>query len=172
VLVGRREEDDLGAARPQIRPDRRTVRRLRVLIAGVAALTVVAAGVSWVAVRQRDRADRAANVAEARRVGAQALVERPYDRALLLAVEAVHLWDSPETRGNLVDTIARSPRAIGVARSSRAIGVARSDSPRLLGLEVSPNSESPRATGWGRPRPFESGAARHRRGAVDAVLLP
>ena len=37
-----------------------------------------------------------ASVAEARRVAADALVEWPYDRALLLAVEGVRLWDSPE----------------------------------------------------------------------------
>jgi WD40 repeat protein len=110
------EAADLLAARAQVQRERRAVRRLRRLVAAVAVLAVAATVASLVAVRQRSRADDAALVAEARRLAAQALVERSYDRALLLAVEAVRLWDSPETRGSLVTTIERSPRAIGAIR--------------------------------------------------------
>ena len=39
-----------------------------------------------------------------------------YDKALLLAVEGRHLDDSPETRANLLETIERSPDAVGVIR--------------------------------------------------------
>jgi WD40 repeat protein/DNA-binding SARP family transcriptional activator len=124
------EENNLRETQAQVRRERRTVRRLRGLAAGIAALVVVAAGTSVLAVNQRDRAEEEATVAEARRVGAQALVAPPYDRALLLAVEGVHAWDSPETRGNLVTAIGRSPRAFGVIRSEGA---------RLLELEMQPD---------------------------------
>lgn len=123
------EATQLREAQAQVRHERRTVRRLRALVAGVSALAVFAAAATWVAAEQRDRADEEANIAQARRVGAQALVERRYDRALLLARESVRLWDSPETRGNLVTTIERSPQAIGIIR----IGTG------LRGLDVAPN---------------------------------
>jgi WD domain, G-beta repeat len=122
-----REAADLRAAQAQVTKERRRVRRLRALVAGVAALAVHGVVASLVAWDQRNRADDAASVAEARRVAAQALVERPYDRALLLAVEAVRLSDSPETQGNLVTTIERSPRVSGVIRSA---------GPRLVDLAV------------------------------------
>ena len=48
---------------------------------------------------QRDRAQVAGTLAEARRIGTQALVEADYDQALLLAVEGRRLEDSRETRG-------------------------------------------------------------------------
>ena len=95
-------------------------------------LLVVAVVAGVLALRQADRADDQATIAEARRVGAQALVERQYDRALLLAVEAVHLWDSPETRGNLLNTIERNPRATRVIRG---------DGARLTGVEASPDGQ-------------------------------
>ena len=115
-------------ARHQVRINR----RLRVLVAGVGVLLVVAVVAGVLALRQADRADDQATIAEGRRVGAQALVERQYDRALLLAVEAVHLWDGPETRGNLVNTIERNPRATGVIRGEGA---------RLTGVEASPDGQ-------------------------------
>jgi len=106
------------------------VRRLRWLTAGIAALAIVAVSAWLVAVDQRDRADERSTVAEARRAGSRALVERPYDRALLLAVEGVHLWDSPETRGNLLSAIQRSPLVAGVIRGSGA---------RLMHFDVAPD---------------------------------
>ena len=115
-------------ARHQVRINR----RLRVLVAGVGVLLVVAVVAGVLALRQADRADDQATIAEGRRVGAQALVERQYDRALLLAVEAVHLWDGPETRGNLVNTIERNPRATRVIRGEGA---------RLTGVEASPDGQ-------------------------------
>lgn len=114
----RREEADLRAAQEQITRERRPVRRLRALVGGVAVLALVAAGMSMIAVDQRDRADAEKVIAEARRLAAEALVEPAFDRALLLAVESTRLWDSPETRGNLVTTIERSPQAFGVIRAT------------------------------------------------------
>jgi WD40 repeat protein/DNA-binding SARP family transcriptional activator len=116
-----REAADLRAAQAQLDRERRTVRRLRRLVGGVAALAILATVASLVAVDQREQATRRAGIAEARRVSARALVEPAYDRALLLAVEGVHLWDSPETRSNLLSTIQRSPRAAGVIRADGGI---------------------------------------------------
>jgi WD40 repeat protein/DNA-binding SARP family transcriptional activator len=126
------EAAGLQAAQDQIRRERRTVHRLRRLVAGVAALALVAGVASLIAVDQRDRADDEAQVAEARRIAAQALVERGHDRALLLAVEAVHLWDSPETRASLLATIERSPRAAAVIAGP---------GPRLLDVTAAPDAE-------------------------------
>lgn len=127
-----REASELQAAQAQLRRERRTGRRLRWLTATVAALGLLAGGAWLVAVDQRQRADERSTEAEARRAGARALVEPSYDRALLLAVEGVHLWDSPETRGNLLNTIQRSPAVAGVIRGEGA---------RLLNLDLSPDGE-------------------------------
>ena len=118
---------DLRSAEAQVARERRTVRRLRRLVIGVALLAAVAVVASALAVDQRDRADDEARMAAARRLSAQALVARPQDRALLLAVEAVRLWDSPETRGSLLTTISRSPRLSGVVRTP---------GPQLLDFDV------------------------------------
>ena len=121
----------------EVRRQRRTNRRLKALLAGISVLLVVAIVAGLLAIDGRERANAESNVAEARRVAAQALVEWPFDRALLLAVEAVNLWDSPETRGNVLTTIERSPRATGVIHSG---------GPRLLDLEVSPDGTRAVAT--------------------------
>jgi hypothetical protein len=126
-----REAADLRAAQTQLRQQRRTVRRLRRLIAGVATLAVLATVASLIAIDQRARATRRATIAEARRVSGRALVEPAYDRALLLAVEAVHLWNGPETRANLLDTLQRNPLAAGVIHGEG----------NLWDLDVSPNGQ-------------------------------
>ncbi len=126
------EASDLRAAEAQIRRERLTVRRLRWLTATVAALGVLAAAAFFVADNQRQRADEQSTEADARRAAARALIEPSYDRALRLAVEGVHLWDSPETRGNLLNTIQRSPSVAGVIRG---------EGERLLELDLSPDGE-------------------------------
>ena len=96
------------------------------LLASVATLAVL------LGVDRLGRADDEVRRADARRVSADALSAIPLDRALLLAVEAVRQWDSPETRGNLLATIERSPRLTGIIR-----GEARS----LFDIELAPNGE-------------------------------
>ena len=125
-------DSEARSAEERARHQVRINRRFRVLVAGIGVLLVVAVVAGVLALRQADRADDQATIAEARRVGAQALVERQYDRALLLAVEAVHLWDGPETRGNLINTIERNPRATRVIRG---------DGARLTGVEASPDGQ-------------------------------
>ena len=127
------ERDFLDTARRhaehELRRERRTNRRLKGLLAGVSMLLVVAIVAGLLAISQRQRAD-AESIGRGGRIAAQALVEWPHDRALLLAVEAVNLWDSPETRGNVLTTIERSRRAAGVIHSG---------GPRFIDLEVSPD---------------------------------
>ena len=94
----------------------RAQRRLRAVLAGVAALLVLAVIAGVVALDQRGNARAQATAADAQRLGAQALAEDDLDRSLLLARQGVALDDSPQTRGNLLAALLRSPAAIGVLR--------------------------------------------------------
>jgi WD40 repeat protein/predicted Ser/Thr protein kinase len=109
---------------------RRTNRRLRVLLAGVAVLLVAAVVGGILAVVQRGDARDAASqarrsaaqarsaelTAEAERLGAQALVEPDLGRALLLARQGIELHSSAVTEGNLLAALVRSPAATRVLR--------------------------------------------------------
>jgi DNA-binding SARP family transcriptional activator len=88
---------------------RRTVRRLRQTLAAAAVALVVAVVGCVVAVSEQRRADAAAAAADARRLAAQALVERDLGTALLFGVAATRLYDTPETRANLLATLNRAP---------------------------------------------------------------
>ena len=97
---------------------RRTNRRLRALLAGVAVL--LAAAVAGGSARWRsDGEARDAETAQlAQRLGAQALVEDDLDRSLLLARQAVEIDDSPQTRSTLLAALLRAPAAIGIMPGS------------------------------------------------------
>ena len=110
---------------------RRTVRRLRQMLVAVAAAFIVAVSGGVVALDQIQRADAADVEADARRLAAQALVERDLGRALLLGVAAVRLDDSPETRANLVATLNRAP---GLVRTDSL-----ADGDRFQGMALSPD---------------------------------
>ena len=101
----------LAAAQGQLRKERRMVRRLSWVSAGAAALAIVAVAAGILAGLQ---ANLTATAAEARRIAARALDEPHFDRALLLAVEATRLWDSSETRLNLVRVISRAPHLTSI----------------------------------------------------------
>ena len=105
------ETAGLAAAQGQLRKERRMVRRLSWVSAGAAGLAIVAVTAGILAGLQ---ANLAATAAEARRVASLALDEPHFDRALLLAVEATRLWDSSETRLNLVRVISREPRVTSI----------------------------------------------------------
>ncbi len=140
----------LDASRHKADRDRIRRTKRRRLIAGllVTALIVtsVLASVALVqrrdAERQADRADRAGTLAEARRLGTQALVVDDYDQALLLAVEGRHLDDSRETRANLLGTIQRSPAATAVIRS---------ESDAFIDLGLTPDGDTLLVSGFGGP---------------------
>ena len=92
---------------------RRTNRRLRALLAGVAVLLVAALAGGIFALIQRGEARDAETAQLAQRLGAQALVEEDLDRSLLLARQAVAIDDSPQTRSYLLADLLRAPAVIG-----------------------------------------------------------
>jgi len=93
---------------------RRMNRRLRTLLAAALVALVVAGVAGIVALDQRSDARHAATIADAQRLGAQALTDDRLDRALLLARTGVALDDSVPTRGNLFATLLRvRPGSLG-----------------------------------------------------------
>jgi hypothetical protein len=157
----------------QLKRTARANRRLRAQLVALAIVLVVAVVAGLTAVRQRDRApgsaadaDDAAVAADARRVGAQALVAGDIDRSLLLAVEGVGLDDSPDTRANLLAALSRNPALV------RSTGV---DEP-LWALDVSPDGElvccRRRVGGRVVSRSREPGTVGHSRRAVLEDPVP
>jgi WD40 repeat protein/DNA-binding SARP family transcriptional activator/energy-coupling factor transporter ATP-binding protein EcfA2 len=92
----------------------RVNRRLRSLLAGVGVLLAAAVVAGVIAISERQSAREAATVADAERLGAEALNEERLDQALRLANAGVALDESVATRSNLLSTLLRSPAAIGV----------------------------------------------------------
>jgi len=97
----------------------RLISRLRLVLTGAVVLLVLALAAGGVAGVQSDRAnDNAAKAlanetaAEARKVGARALVTEDIDESMLLAVAGLRLDDSPETRDSLFAALARHPELI------------------------------------------------------------
>ena len=97
----------------------RVNRRLRGVLAVAAVLILVTTAVGAYAVRQTRKAETAADTAnhaavaeQARRIGAHALLAPDVSESLLLAVQGVRLDDSPETRVNLLEAMARQPRLV------------------------------------------------------------
>jgi hypothetical protein len=112
---------------------RRTNRRLRGLLAGVAVLLAAAVAGGIFAVVQRSQARDAETAQLAQRLGAEALVEGDIDLSLLLARQAVAIDDSPQTRGYLLATLRRSPAAIGIMHGHGDV---------LTGIAISPGGKT------------------------------
>ena len=93
---------------------RRTNRRLRGLLAGVAVFLALALVAGSLALVQRGRARRSALVALSQSIGSRGVIEPRLDRGLLLAREAVNLDVSEQTRSSLLATVLRAPAAVGV----------------------------------------------------------
>jgi WD40 repeat protein/tRNA A-37 threonylcarbamoyl transferase component Bud32 len=112
---------------------RRTNRRLRVLLAGVAVLLVAAvAGGIFAAIQRREARD-AETAQFVQRLGAQALVEDDLDLSLLLARQAVAIDDSPQARGYLLATLRSHPAAIGIMHGDGGV---------LRGIAISPDGKT------------------------------
>jgi WD40 repeat protein/DNA-binding SARP family transcriptional activator len=113
---------------------RRVNRRLRVLLAGVAALLAVAAIAGLVAVSQRGQARDAALVADAQRLGAEAVTNDRLDQAVRLARTGIALDDSPATRNSLFSVLLRQPASLGELRGDgwKLYSVAASPDGRLV----------------------------------------
>ena len=113
------------ASERQLERQRRANRRLRALLVGTAVFLLVALIAGVFAVVQRDQAQRAQKAADAQalkadseRVGTLAQTQPSLDRSLLLAVAAVKLDNLPETRGDLLGALQRSPAAFRFIRPS------------------------------------------------------
>jgi DNA-binding SARP family transcriptional activator/WD40 repeat protein len=92
---------------------RRTNRRLRGLLAGVAVLLAASLVIGELALTQRDRATRALTLADAGRLASGSRLESDPQLALLLAREAVNINSSPETRSALFAALERTPAITG-----------------------------------------------------------
>jgi len=96
----------------------RANRRLRGLLAGAVALLLVAAVAGVVALVQRGHAQAQALTSDAERVGAQALVEKNLDLAMLYAVTGVKLQNRLETRSDLLEELQNNSFAVRYIRPS------------------------------------------------------
>ena len=112
---------------------RRTNRRLRGLLVGVAVLLAAAVAGGIYAASQRREARAAETAQFVQRLGSQALVEEELDLSLLLARQAVEIDDSPLTRGYLLATLRRNPAAIGIMHG---------DGDVLRGIAVTPDGKT------------------------------
>jgi WD40 repeat protein/DNA-binding SARP family transcriptional activator len=100
---------------------RRANRRTRGLLAGVAMLLVLSLIVGNLALRQRDDARAAADVADSRQLAAASLAEKDGIVSLLLARQAVELDDSAQTRSALLSALQREPAAIATMHVNGAL---------------------------------------------------
>ena len=107
-------DESRARAEQEAERQRQAVRRLRAVLAGLAALLALALVAGVVALNQRGEARDAALTADAQRLGAEALNQERLDEALRLTRAAVELDDSPATRGNLLSVLLRAPAAVGV----------------------------------------------------------
>jgi WD40 repeat protein/class 3 adenylate cyclase/energy-coupling factor transporter ATP-binding protein EcfA2 len=96
----------------------RANRRLRALLAGAVALLLVAAIAGVVALVQRGHAQAQALTSDAERVGAQALLEKNLDLAMLYAVTGVKLQNRLETRADLLEELQNNSFAVRYIRAS------------------------------------------------------
>jgi WD40 repeat protein len=121
------------ASEQDVRRARRTNRRLRVLLTGVALLLVAAVAGGIFALVQRGEARNAETAQLAQRLGAQALVEEDATRSLLLARQALAIDDTPQTRGYLLAALRRDPAAIGIMHG---------DGEALRAVAISPDGKT------------------------------
>ncbi len=112
------DEADRQLAQQRARADREARGRRRArLVAGVLAVTLAfAASAGGYAVTQQRKAGRAADTADAGRLGALARAGGDYDRSLLLAAQAVTLDPSPTTESDLFATLLRGDAVVGTMR--------------------------------------------------------
>ncbi len=127
-------DESRAASEREAERQRRTNRRLRTLLAGVGVLLAAAVVAGVIALSERQGALDAATVADAERLGAQALTEERLDQALRLASAGIALDDSVATRSSLLSTLLRSPEAIGVLRTD--------GEEALLALALSPDGKT------------------------------
>ncbi len=113
------DEADRQLAEQRARANREARGRRRArLVAGVLAVTLVfAASAGGYAITQQRKAQTAALVSDAARLGTLARAGGDYDRSLLLAAQAVKLNPSPATESDLFATLLRGDAVVGTMRA-------------------------------------------------------
>ena len=147
------------AVEERSRTTARQNRRLRWLVAAIGVVLVAALAAGTAAWRSQQAAQTASVSAEAKRLAASALNLEYPDVALLSAVEATKLEESPETYGALLTLLARQPQVLHRMRVDghfQRIGVSPDGRTTYLS-EVSPrvravDAESGRVL-WNRDLP-------------------
>ena len=120
------------ATEDRARSTARQNRRLRWLVAGIGAVLVAAIVAGLLAWRSQQEAQAATVSAAAKGLAASALnIEYP-DTALLAAVEATKLEQSPETYGALLTLLARQPQVVHRVRTPN----------RFLHIDASPDGRT------------------------------
>ena len=131
-------EESRAASEREAERQRRAVRRLRMLLAGVGVLLAAAVVAGVIAISERQSARSAARAEAAQRLGAEARNEEAPDRALALAGAGVALDDSIAARGNLLTALLRTPPAmlgvLGGTGDAQVYAVAASPDGRLLAI--------------------------------------
>jgi WD40 repeat protein/class 3 adenylate cyclase len=102
------------ATQAEVQRTRRSNRRLRVALVGVALFLIVSLVGGSLAVQQRTRASDAARVADSKRLAAQAIAQQDLGQSVRLALAGLSLDDSTDTRGALLQVLQRDPAAIGL----------------------------------------------------------
>ena len=110
-------EAEQHAAEERARVSARQNRRLRRLVAGIGVVLVVALIAGLLAWRAQRQAQAASLSAQAKGLAASALNLEYPDLALLAAVEATKLEQSPETYGALLTLLARQPQVVHRVRT-------------------------------------------------------
>ncbi|WP_456843935.1 nSTAND1 domain-containing NTPase [Cellulomonas sp. P5_C6] len=105
-------------AERELRAKARSNRRLRLALAGVATLLVVALVAGITALGAARRSDDQARIADSRRLSAEALTTTEPDLAALLGVQAVRLDDSVAARSALHDILERTGDLVAVTRGA------------------------------------------------------
>jgi DNA-binding SARP family transcriptional activator/WD40 repeat protein len=124
--------DEAEAAEERARRDRVVNRRLRLGLAAVLVLALVATVAGAIAATSARRTAQALVVADARRLGSEALRAKDLDTSLLYAVAAMRLDDSIDTRSDLLAAIDKAPTLLTMARIPGVTGLAMSARENVL----------------------------------------
>lgn len=158
-----------------VRAQRRSNTRLRSLLAATLAAVLLTGAAAGVAVHLRGTAEDASRVATARGLGAEALITGRLDVSLLLAAQAASMDPEPQTRSDLIASLARATQArrVLVGTGQRLLGLATGGpGPRVVTLDRT-GVATIFDVSTGRPLPLPHAlAAMNRAGVAAAAFSP